>query len=218
MNKYLFLLISFFFFSSFAQKSEKPVYFYDVNGERITYSVFNDKKVINNKLEHLQLYFENDTCYIGRLVKRHNYGKLDANNLAKLKEFINKISKNSINDSENLIIQYYPGKDKCNGTNKLSGAYIYQKKYRKKLKKRFRHKMLWIYKNDENLKNHHLRKIDWKHDSSKIIEDLFFKQHYPCGSFVVISFDGNYISNYGEYGPDEISKLVNEIQKHNNSH
>ena len=59
-------------------------------------------------------------------------------------------------------------------------------------------------------------------NTREFIEQLFFKHHYPCSSFVVISSKGDYISYFGEF-PKEfvweavqiLKQTISSYQSHN---
>ena len=53
----------------------------------------------------------------------------------------------------------------------------------------------------------------WYKDPENIFERLFFKQHYPCGSFVVISKKGKFISYFGEYPYTYIFEAAKKLIK-----
>ncbi len=46
-----------------------------------------------------------------------------------------------------------------------------------------------------------------------MIERLFFKYHYPCSSFVVISKNGDYISYFGEFGMKPVWEATQQMNK-----
>ena len=72
-------------------------------------------------------------------------------------------------------------------------------------------KPIYIYKNKSGLKKS--REISWHQDPIATIEKLFFKEHYPCGSFVVISKDGDFISYFGEYYYTQVSDALQNLAK-----
>ena len=46
--------------------------------------------------------------------------------------------------------------------------------------------------------------IDWFPDPGHLIQNTFFKHHYPCGSYVIINPNGDYYAYYGEYALDDV--------------
>ena len=68
-------------------------------------------------------------------------------------------------------------------------------------------KPVYIYKDGEGLEKYD-GIIKWHKDPNKIIEELFFKYHYPCMSFVAISGNGEFISFFGEFGKETVWTAV----------
>ena len=71
--------------------------------------------------------------------------------------------------------------------------------------------ILHIYKNSEGLQNRSF--INWHQDPQGIIEKEFFKYHYPCFSFVIITPSNNYISYFGEFATETIVDCLKKIKK-----
>lgn len=103
-----------------------------------------------------------------------------------------------------IIIIYYPGKDGCNQINTPSRWNIFDRDFVKKANRLTINNVLWIYKNDEDLKYYYPEKINWVKDKKNFFENLFFDMHYPCFSSTTIDREGNYISNLGEFGKYEV--------------
>ena len=59
-------------------------------------------------------------------------------------------------------------------------------------------KQFFIYKTSDNLENFGSR-INWLLDKNHLIENVFYPITYPCGGYVIIDSNGNYISQRGEY-------------------
>ncbi len=204
-NKIIFAILLFTIFSTFSQ--EKKRLFYDEELNEIS------KKQFLRQIDYgknLDLYFENDSIISSLLVKRKKYGKLTteeynglSNNISPFKEL----------ESELIIIVYYPGKDRCNGMERISTWNIFDSDYEEKLKKINSVDQFWVYKNSENLKYYHTDQVDWRKDKNQLVENLFFEFHYPCSSAVVIDNEGNYISYFGEFGKQTIWKIAKEISK-----
>lgn len=209
--RFLPILISQFVFVCMFSQTNKPTYYSDVDGANISKTLFYEKyRNRNDGVSHLSIVFENDTSYIQLLVRRKNYGKL------KLKDF-EILQKQLTNSNENpiekyTIIQYHPGKDRCNGGN-FNGN-MYKKRYLKKLKKHFDFTNYWIHKKDNNLTFNKPKHINWQIDLNQTVEHLFFKFHYNCSSFVIINNETkNYISIFGEYGEYAVKKIAEEMKK-----
>lgn len=138
------------------------------------------------------------------------------------KELLNEISSTyltkKVGDTDLIVINYYPGKDKCNssGIADKSSLRSWHRAYRKKLKKKLKSKPLYVYKDKEDL-GRYKGVVNYVPDQSQLIERNFFKYHYPCFSFVIIDKDGAYISWFGEYHYDHVinlgEKLINKKAK-----
>ena len=192
-----------------SSQKQKPVYYYDINDYQISEKVYLEKyRNREDNISYHSLSFENDTSYIQKLVKRKQYGKLNLEVLNELMNFLN--SKQELKKEKYTIIQYHPGKDRCNGGEFRGNRY--NRSYLKKLKKSLSFNNYWIHKEDSSIKFNKPPWIDWQLDSNQLIEKLFFKYHYPCYSFVIINNQTrNYISILGEYGDYSLLKLAEEI-------
>ncbi|MEJ7694665.1 hypothetical protein, partial [Daejeonella sp.] len=113
--------------------------------------------------------------------------------------------------NELIVLIYYPGKDPCNGLERNSTWNIFDGEYQRKLKKISTYDHFWVYKNDENLKYYHPRRVNWQSDKNQLVEKLFFRYHYPCFSFVVLNKKGKYLSYFGEFGKNTVWELSKEF-------
>lgn len=137
-------------------------------------------------------------------------GKLKQGELDSLK---NQLSKIDTLKNEYIVIIYYPGKDKCNQKNHNSNWNIFDKDFKKEIDNLSKNNVFWIYKNDKDLKYYYPKKNNWQKDENKLIENLFFKMHYPCFSSTTIDKNGNFISNLGEFGKQNIIEDLKELKK-----
>ncbi|WP_370174536.1 hypothetical protein [Leeuwenhoekiella palythoae] len=110
-----------------------------------------------------------------------------------------------------LAIIYHPGADRCNttGTATPRTNKIWYREMERKLKRIADINIVYIYKNDEALDR--WKDSNWTEDKNQIIERLFFKYHYPCGSFIVVHPSGHYKSGLGEYSKSWVWKLTEEL-------
>ncbi|WP_167597590.1 hypothetical protein [Leeuwenhoekiella sp. ZYFB001] len=110
-----------------------------------------------------------------------------------------------------IAIIYYPGLDTCNdrGSINFGTRKLWYKEMERKLNRIADINTVYIYKNDEGLKK--WRKANWTEDKNQIIERLFFKYHYPCGSFTVVHPSGHYKSGLGEYSKSWVWKLTEDL-------
>lgn len=112
--------------------------------------------------------------------------------------YLNKISERKTDSTKIIIINYHPGKDKCNSAadkSYLNNLYI---DYTEEINLRENVSQYFIYKDVAGTKFYD-KKIQWHYDKDKIIENNFFPQHYPCGSYLIIYPNGKYFIQRGEY-------------------
>lgn len=187
---------------------EKIVKFYNVAHQEIDKKEFLEYQ---NSQQYRDIYFENDSSVVGLLVRIKNLGKLNQEQFKQLNHNLDTNKKKE----DFMVIIYYPGKDKCNGSERKSGWNVFNRDYLKNLNKIGSYSHYWIYKNDENLKYYYPKKINWTKDKNQFIEKTFFKYHFPCFSFVVIDNEGNYISKFGEFGKQEVWEISRELVNKN---
>lgn len=145
------------------------------------------------------------------LVQRKNNGVLE--NRSALDSVLSMATKQPIDPHKPLVIIYYPGKDPCNSSGMASRRFmerwydIMEKRTNKKAASSF----VYIYKDSTGLygKNDGFR--PWHKDQRRIVENMFFKRHYPCSSFVVISEKGDYISYFGEFPKEYVWEAVEAL-------
>ncbi|MDT0557440.1 hypothetical protein RM697_02190 [Ichthyenterobacterium sp. W332] len=209
--------ILFFSLLAFCQNKEKPIYYIDVDGAIITKKIFIEKKrkPIDNG-GYLNIYLENDTCFVSKLIPRKNYGILKEN------EHLNLL--NQIKDNSKKIISYYtlilyhPGKDQCNGGRTFNvhkiPRNIFSTKYVKHLRRKENYSVFWIHQKDSELNFTKKGIIKWQSDKDQYVENMFFKYHYSCNSFVIINNKTReYISVFGESGAPTVLDVVDEMKK-----
>ena len=218
MKRFIFFIALLYCCSGWSQTQEKPIYYADVNGYVISKDTFVSKiRDANNKLKHLSILFENDTCYIRKLVNRKNFGKLNSTQKQSLFSILN--GNTDLIQEKYVVILYHPGRDSCNGGRFYSNGIknnIYTRNYKKKVDKKYHSKTYWFHKKDKSIDFESINYINWQLDKDEVIEKLFFKHHYQCNSFVVINnSNGNYISILGESGLPSVIEVLEEMIEHN---
>lgn len=161
----------------------------------------------SNNYKYYNLRFELDTLIVNVKVERIKKGKISKEQLNSIKKELIKDGNQILFENDIIIINYYPGKDKCNSGGNKS---LVRKDYRlflRRLKKLENVKQFFVYKTLNGTKAYG-KKLHWISDSTKNIENTFFKIHYPCGSFVIIDENGNYYSTRGEYNIEKIIDLI----------
>lgn len=192
--------------SSTKTKSNTIKYF-DENNVEISKSKF---ERISAKKEYLEI--PGDSANHKKLIFREKRGEITNRTL--LESLLEKEINQDLDPDKPIVIIYYPGKDSCNS----SGAAT--KESREKwfseledgINEITQTKPIYIYKDDEGLEKYN-GILTWHKDPAGTVERLFFENHYPCSSFVVISKDGDYISYFGEFGKRyvwEATQLMNE--------
>jgi len=209
MKKTLFLLLfGILMYSCSSSKIDNgEMRYFDDNNFEITKSKF-DSILSNNKL-----LIYGDSSSHRKLVLRENHGELS--DRAVLESLLEDNTNQELDSNKPIVIIYYPGKDKCNSTGTAKDKELIKISHEKlevALDEIAQIKPIYLYKNNDGLKNYN-GIVNWHKDPEGTIERLFFKYHYPCGSFVVISKNGNYISYFGEYPKEYVWKatqLMNE--------
>ena len=207
MRKYLFAILLTYYYSSFSQV--KKVVYYNENQKEISETDFFKQK---NNQRNLDIYFENDSLVSSFLVTRKNHGQLNDIELKSLNDYL---YHNSEATNELTILVYYPGKDRCNGMERISTWNIFDGDYLRKLKKINSYDHFWIYKSDENLKYYHPKQVKGQSDQNQLVEKMFFKFHYPCFSFVILNKKGKYLSYFGEFSKNTVWELSKEFTEMN---
>jgi len=200
------LLVVLLSFLQTLSSQSKPENYYNSSFDKIDKSEF-DETLKKEGYRYNKYDLENEIANI--LYQRKTRGQLSHNDFNDLKNQLNKIA--PISDGI-IVIIYYPGKDWCNQKESNSTWNIFDNDYKKNLKKLNITNQFWIYKNDENLKYYYPKKINWQKDEDQLIENLFFKMHYPCSSSTVIDENGDFISILGEFGKQEIIENIKELK------
>jgi hypothetical protein len=184
---------------------------------QITYYDDNDSVITKhefNKKENSLLYFSipGDSLNQKKLIYRYQEGEIKNKSL--LIAFLKQELKFDIDTTKLLIIIYYPGKDLCNSgvtkdKNLLQSIYH---KMEYDLQKLAGVKALYLYKDKSGLEKYE-GILNWLQDPEHIVEKIFFKYHYPCESFVVISKNGKFKSYLGEFPKEMILDFAEQLLK-----
>ena len=199
----LFLLIS--LNNSFGQTKE--IYLND-DLKNISESEFNKP----SKESNYNIRFDLDTLIVNVKVLRVKKGKISRQKLDSIKANLSKSSGNEIIKNGIIVINYFPGPDRCNSG---PGSSYLREKYRRYLKKISQNEnvsQFFVYKSIEGTKKYG-RKLEWIADNGNIVEKTFFPIHYNCGSFALIDENGNYYLTKGEYDIEQIIKLIQNKEK-----
>ncbi|WP_338731384.1 hypothetical protein [Mangrovimonas cancribranchiae] len=181
--------------------------YFDENNIEISKSKFNRIRSTNKLLD-----IPGDSTNHKKLTLREKRGKIT--NRALLESLLEKETNQELDSTKPIVIIYYPGKDPCNssGSATKESRRNWFGQLEDGINQVAQTKPLYIYKDKDGLEKYD-GVLTWHKDPEGTIERLFFKYHYPCSSFVVISKDGNYISYLGEFGKQyvwEATQLMNK--------
>ena len=206
MKNYFFALTSLITVSAYSQK---PIYYFDENDIEISEKIYLEKyRNREDSIYYHSISLENDTCFVQKLVNKEPKGRLSKKAFDVLISSLNK--SNPKPKAKYTVIQYYPGKDRCNG-GKFYGN-RFDKGYLRKLKKEFSFNNYWVYKFDESMDFSSNSRVNWQLDENRTVERLFFKYHYPCSSFIILDNESkNYIGWLGEYGDSSVTEALNKF-------
>lgn len=190
----IFIVFFLFFSCASAKQSDPNAKYFDANDRQITYSEF--KRAMSSK--HF-LEIPGELPNSKKLITREQRGLIKDKHL--IDELLEVTSGRKVAPNKNTVIIYYPGKDDCNKTISLSKPTI--ETMESELMATFQITPFYIFKNDKRLKRY-ANFLDWHKDPEEFFEKTFFKHHYPCTSFVIISPNGNYISYFGEFSTQKL--------------
>lgn len=200
MKKLLALILIIQYLSVFGQKIFK-----DENDKIISEEIYNNRKLIQGGFKAC-----NDSLQICKIIiNRSEEGSVESEKiLTDLQNLLNiKLEKN-----QPTIITFHPGKDYCNssGTSTATSQYLWHKEKEELLDKIKKSNFLYVYKNNTNIKT--IKKLKWFKDPKNIVENTFFRYHYPCSSYVII-YNNKYRSYFGEFSQTQVYNDLQEIIK-----
>jgi len=197
------ILFSSFSFSQNEKIDDNNIKYFDENYNPISKMEYN-----NRRREYRLLSIQGDSINHKVLSTRGNQGTLQ--NRKYLDSLLTLSTKTTIDSTKPLVIIYYPGKDHCNSSGSATRRTIksWYKKMEKGVNKIKESNIIYIYKETDGLFGKNDGYKEWVKDPEQTIEKLFFKSHYPCSSFVVISENNDFISYFGEFAKEYVWKAV----------
>jgi len=178
---------------------EKPIIFYNENGEEISNLDFYTSK---DYRKNLDLYFENDTIKFGLLIRREGFGTLDKATFTGLKNYLAELGETQIDSSQNIVVNYltaYPKKKENNS--QRSSWNVLDRDYLKELHKIPNIKQFWISSPaSDNRDYFHQRRINWLVDKENLFKKIFFPYEMINGNYLLIKPDGRFYFYLGEHG------------------
>lgn len=205
MKKTLRILIITIFISSLSFSQNKKMNNEDYNYFDENYNPISKSEYENRKWKNGLLSIQGDSINHKILSVRENQGTLQKRKY--LDSLLTLSSNKKIDSTKPLVILYYPGKDPCNSSGSATRRTkkSWYNKMEKGINKVRESNIIYVYKTQDGL-------IDgfkeWVKDPEQTIERLFFKRHYPCSSFVVISENSEFISCFGEFSKEYVWKAV----------
>ncbi len=181
--------------------------YFDEKNLEINKSTFERIRSTNKLLD-----IPGDSANHKKLILRETRGKIT--NRALLESLLEKEINQEIDSSKPIVIIYYPGKDPCNSSTSATkeAMQFWYGQLEDRINQIAKTKPIYIYKEKEGLEKYD-GVITWYKDPEQTIERLFFKHHYPCNSFVILSKEGDYISYFGEFGKEQVWEAIQNINK-----
>ncbi len=197
------VFISSFSFSQNQKIENDSINYFDENYNPISKTEFENRKWKNSLLS-----VQGDSINHKILSIRENQGTLQ--NRKYLDSILTLSTKKKIDSTKPLVIIYYPGKDPCNSSGSATRRTIksWYSEMEKGINKIKKSNVIYVYKTEVGLYGKIDGFKDWIKDPDQTIEILFFKRHYPCSSFVVISEKNEFISYFGEFSKEYVWKAV----------
>ncbi|HLS30373.1 MAG TPA: hypothetical protein VK021_05925 [Flavobacteriaceae bacterium] len=201
----IFIIIVLISSFSYAQNKEVDdnIKYFDESYNQISKTEFDDKKRGNRLLS-----IQGDSAHHKLLSLREYRGVLQ--NRKYVDSLLTSSTNKVIDSTKPLVIVYYPGKDPCNssGTATRKTKRKWFKKMEKGINKIAASNIIYVYKTKDGLYGKNDGFKEWIKDPEQTIENLFFKRHYPCSSFVVIAENNEFITYFGEFAKEFVWKAV----------
>ena len=199
------------FFNLTNCSSQKSSQYLDQNGKEITEE--KQRAIFNRNRGGLisATISEGDSIKY-QLVPRQEEGRLTPDVNQDLAVYLATIAPAALPKKYLAVIIYYPGKDENNSSGTATRK-SYAKWYNameSKLAKIDGAVPFYVYKDDEGLERQTLGR-NWHADRDQLIENTFFKYHYPGGSYTVVDALGNYRSYFGEYSKESVVKTAQQF-------
>ncbi|WP_226065464.1 hypothetical protein [Kaistella polysaccharea] len=183
----------------------KEIKYFDEDDNQITKTKFDEIRATHKFLD-----VPGDSMNHKKLIFRVNRGNISSR--PALQSLIEKAINEKLDDSKPLVIIFHPGEDECNSS-RLTGQTFLRNRFRELedgVNKIAQTKPIYVYKNDTGLRKYK-GIVNWHKDPAGTIERLFFQNHYPCSSFVVISKEGHFISYFGEFYKTQVFQAIQNV-------
>lgn len=207
MKKILFISIVGIIISCSSTNIGTDKKYFNENNIEITKSEYNRSRSTNKLLD-----IPGDSANHRKLALREERGKIT--NRPILESLLEKETNRQLDPDKPIVIIYYPGKDPCNSSAFPTEESVINwfKILEDGITQIAQIRPIYIYKDKEGLEKYS-GILTWHKDPEETVEKLFFKYHYPCSSFVVISKNGDYISYFGEFGKEYVWEATQLMKK-----
>lgn len=203
MKKLLVLLLLFW---SALLTAQREVYVTEFR-EPITKTEF-DKEETES---YFYMDYETEDLIVHVKAKRELKGKLDRMTHKLLRDSLYHRIDEPVNRKSVMVIVYSPGMDDCSRTGSRSLKRSKHRKLKEYVDQLENTELFYLYNEPEGNKAYG-KNINWIQDKPKIIQELFFPIHFPCGSFVLIDKKGKYCAWRGEYAVEQIIEYLEETE------
>jgi len=148
------------------------------------------------------------------LVLREEEGSIGLDGYEKLRQYVEKCTQSKFPENNTIVIKFHPGPDRCNSGGQMATSKNYIKSFYRKFEKELGNidniYVAHIAKTMKGLKQQQ-KIIPWVLDIDGQVEELFFKYHYPCSSYVVINSNGFYRSFFGETSLEQFIQTIDFV-------
>ena len=201
--KHFFLGATLFGLTAVAQNER----YYDEQGQSISKSKFT---AFSNYKNFVKSELRNDSLTIFRLEPRLAEGVLTIIQHSEILTNLEAQSGISLT-GKTIVIDYYPGKDKCNSRGSSTIRDNKWKSYLEALKERPQVRQFFVYavanENEWFPKN-----ANAFPDKGNIIRNYFLNAHYPCGSYIIVLPDRRFTVYKGEYDKSGLLKHLDSFK------
>ncbi len=175
--------------------------YFDANGKEI-------RSIVYKRLLRAGGFLDIERDDGWHLIKRENKGRLQREIFDQIKTFYSR------DDSEMIVILYHPGKDEFNSGGKADKEWLqrWHQELRKMLKSKYSSIPTYVFKSKSGLDKYR-GIVNYIPDIHRLIENTFFKEAYPSGSFVVVNKNGSYISYFGEYAVQTVERIARKTKR-----
>ena len=215
--KTIFTFIFTFFSLLISAQNFKKEVFLDINNYTINSEIFLKKL---KKTDIGYSVFENDSINTLKLVKsnkpidffeHYNVGKIDVTKKDSIISELKNLSKREVDSTDIIVINFYID-EKTVSQKPCIEHYLNDSKYKNFFKKTINSNVKQFFITDET---YHYNSNLTIRDKNKLIESLFFPKPSPCGNYIIIFPNNNYILKFSEYRQDAILDFIKNYKDEN---